>query len=74
MMDTVPFDSIFQVDLNGNLTTKHTIRLNGITVAPGVGIPKGANVGGVTLSMFAGRDFQVKHEEDSNTWVIRGIY
>lgn len=68
----MPFTSIF-IDHGGNtIEPIQRIRVAGVTLSPGVRINRGTIIGGVDLTQFIGRDFEVETQKD--ILVITGIY
>lgn len=67
-----PFDEVFQTNPDGTLVPKMVIRVNSITIGPGVSFGHGVSFGGVDFTNF--RDFDIAVEEESGIVVIKGFY
>ncbi len=65
------FDELFN-NSNGVVTPKVTVQINGVTMSPGVSFGGGVLFGGVDLTQYIGKDFDV--ELQSGVYVIKGIY
>ncbi len=68
----IPFNNLFEQQADGSTVVRLKIRISGITLNPGAVIPPGGIIGGIALSSYVERDFEVELEED--TYVVRGIY
>ncbi len=65
------FSELFSVQ-NGMVAPKVTVNINGITMGPGVGFGGGVSFGGVDLTQFIGKKFEV--ELENGIYVIKGVY
>lgn len=66
------FDDILTVYSDGTIEPKVKIRIGGVEFGPGVRIGSGVSFGGVDLSSYIGRDFEVESQGD--VYVLKGIY
>jgi hypothetical protein len=57
---------------NGVVTPKVNVNINGVTMSPGVSFGGGVLFGGVELTQYIGKDFDV--ELQNGVYVIKGIY
>ncbi|HEY1018924.1 MAG TPA: hypothetical protein VGE25_08010 [Sediminibacterium sp.] len=67
----VSFNQIFNIS-NGMVTPKVVVHINGVTMSPGVSFGGGVMFGGVDLTKFIGKDFEV--EVSNGVYVIKGVY
>jgi hypothetical protein len=65
------FDELFNNN-NGVVTPKVNVNINGVTMSPGVSFGGGVLFGGVELTQYIGKDFDV--ELQNGVYVIKGIY
>lgn len=65
------FDELFTTQ-NGMVSPKVTIHVNGVTMSPGVGFGGGVSFGGVDLTQFIGKYFDVEYQ--NGVYIIKGIY
>lgn len=69
----INFHEIFNVNLDGSISSREkTIRIGGVQFGPGARF-KNVSFGGVDLSQYIGRDFEVRKDENG-VYVITGIY
>lgn len=67
----IPFNKLFSV-ANGIITPIVTIHINGITMTPGVSFGSGVIFGGIDLSKFLGKDFEV--DLNNGVYIVKGVY
>jgi hypothetical protein len=67
----INFSQLFVVQ-NGMISPKVQIHLNGVTMSPGVSFGIGVSFGGIDLSQYIGKDFDVNIEND--IYYIKGIF
>lgn len=65
------FNELFTVQ-NGMVTPKVTIHINGVTMGPGVSFGNGVLFGGIDLTQFIGKYFDV--DIQNGVHIIRGVY
>lgn len=68
----VNFYQIFRINSDGSIEPLRILRIGGVQFGPGVRFGRGVSFGGVDLSQYVGRDFQV--EEQNGILIIVGIY
>lgn len=68
----INFYQIFKVNPDGSIEPIRVVRIGGVQMGPGVRFGRGVSFGGLDLSQYIGRDFQV--EEQSGILIIVGIY
>lgn len=74
-MARVTFDSLFiQHSEDGTIEPRQSVRIGGVTIGPGVRLSRGVTIGGIDLTKFRGRDFEVEEDEKNDILVITGIY
>ena len=67
----INFNELFTVA--GNMVSpKVTVHINGVTMSPGVLFSSSVLFGGVDLTKFIGRDFEI--EVQNGVRVIKGVY
>lgn len=66
------FDGIFSRNEDGSFSPRQTIRVGGVTLAPGVRFISGVAFAGIDFTQYIGRDFEV--QIDNGVIVITGIY
>lgn len=71
-MNRYPFDAIFQTNPDGSLSPKKVIRVNSITIGPGVSFGHGVSFGGVDFTTY--RRFDIAAEDSDGVLVIKGFY
>jgi len=71
-MTRMEFDSIFIRNQDGTLEPRQVVRIGGVTMGPGVKFGEGVSFGGIDLTKFTGRAFEV--QTDSGVLVITGIH
>jgi hypothetical protein len=64
------FDELFTIR-NGMITPKATVKINGVTMTPGVSFGSGMSFGGIDLSRFIGRNFVV--DLHNGIYIIQGV-
>lgn len=65
------FNELFS-NTNGTVTPKVNVHINGVTMSPGVSFGSGVSFGGIDLSQYIGKDFDV--ELQNGVYIIKGIY
>lgn len=71
-MNRYAFDRIFRINPDGSLSPKMVVKVNSITIGPGVSFGHGVSFGGVDLTMY--RNFDIAAEEEDSVLVIKGFY
>ena len=66
------FYQIFKVNTDGSIEPLQLVRIGGVQMGPGVRFGRGVSFGGINLSQYSGRDFQV--EDQSGVLIILGIF
>ncbi|MEK9165981.1 MAG: hypothetical protein AAB525_03970 [Patescibacteria group bacterium] len=66
------FYQIFRINNDESIEPLRIVRIGGIQFGPGVRFGSGVFFGGIDLTQYVGRDFQV--EEQSGILIIIGIY
>ncbi len=70
----VLFSEVFEDNGDGSYTSKHRVKIGGITMGPGgVSFTEGVSFSGVDIASYVGRDLEVDQYEDL-TVEIRGVY
>jgi hypothetical protein len=72
MPQRLNFYQIFRTNPDGSIEPIRFVRIGGVQFGPGVRFGRGVSFGGIDLSQFVGRDFQV--EEQNGILIIVGIY
>ncbi|MDO8637980.1 MAG: hypothetical protein Q7R43_00250 [Candidatus Daviesbacteria bacterium] len=72
MTQRINFYQIFKINPDGSIEPLRLVRIGGVQMGPGVRFGKGVSFGGIDLSQFIGRDFEV--EDQSGVYVIKGIF
>lgn len=68
----INFHQIFIVNTDGSISSRErTIRISGVQFGPGAKF-KNVSFGGIDLSQYIGRDFEVRDE--NGIYIITGIY
>ena len=67
----INFSQLFIVQ-NGMISPKVQIHLNGVTMSPGLSFGGGVSFGGIDLSQYIGKDFDVIIENE--IYYIKGIF
>ncbi len=68
-----PFNSVFQENLDGSITPKISVSINGLGMGPGVSFGQGVAFGGVDLHRYRGMDVEGE-EQGGSVLVIKGFY
>ena len=68
----VPFASLFQENTDRSITALVRVRVGGITIEPNTSLVPGTSIGGVDLTLYKGREFEIVIENEVS--VIKGIY
>lgn len=66
------FYRIFQINPDGSIEPLRIVRIGGVQFGPGVRFGRGVSFGGVDLTQYVGKDFQV--EDQNGILIIIGIY
>jgi hypothetical protein len=56
----VPFHQVFNINPNGSMSTRMTVRIGMATMSPGVSFSAGAIISGVNLFAIQGKDLEVE--------------
>lgn len=72
MQRRLNFFQIFRINPDGTIEPIRVVRIGGVQVGPGVRFGRNIYFGGIDLSQYIGRDFQV--EERDGILIIIGIY
>ena len=74
----VNFHQIFKLNSDGSIEPIRRIKIGGVEFGPGVRFTRGISFGGIDLSQYIGRDFEVQEEALASglgvIWVITAIY
>lgn len=70
-MARINFNQIFRVNADGSIEPLRSVRIGGVQFAPGARF-KNVSFGGIDLSKYIGRDFEIRDE--NGVYVITGIY
>ncbi|TSC94410.1 MAG: Uncharacterized protein CEN87_531 [Parcubacteria group bacterium Licking1014_1] len=68
----VSFWQVFRINSDNSIEPMRRIRIGGVEFGPGVRFTRGVSFGGIDLSLYIGKDFEV--EEIGEVWVVRSIY
>ncbi|KKT38961.1 MAG: hypothetical protein UW22_C0003G0003 [Candidatus Gottesmanbacteria bacterium GW2011_GWB1_44_11c] len=71
-MARITFNSVFTQYPDGTLEPIRRTRIGGVEFGPGVRFSKGVAFAGIDLSLFIGRDLEVR--EENGILIIEGIY
>lgn len=66
------FYDIFVLHSDGSIEPRQPVRIGGIQFGPGVRFGSGISFGGIDLTKFVGRDFEV--DEDNGVLKLKGVY
>ena len=72
MRQRLNFHQIFRINSDGSIEPIRIVRIGGVQFGPGVRFGRGVSFGGVDLSQYVGRDFNV--EEQNGILIIVGIF
>ena len=72
MQQKLNFYQIFRINSDGSVEPIRIVRIGGVQMGPGVKFGRGVLFGGIDITQYIGRDFQV--EESSGILIITGIY
>lgn len=72
MERTMNFNEIFIIHPDGSIEPRQQIQVGGVGFGPGVRFGHGVSFSGVDFSLFVGRNFQVREENDVLN--ILGVY
>ncbi len=59
----VSFSDVFDTNPNGSVTPKAPVKINGMTMGPGVVFTSGVSFGGVDLTALADKDLEVEQKD-----------
>ena len=68
----VPFSQVFAVAVNGSVSPRVPVSVNGISMGPGVSFGTGVSFGGVDLAGLNGQDLEVDIQQ--GVYVLTGHY
>jgi hypothetical protein len=71
-VDRYRFDAIFLTNPDGSLSPRRVIRVNNVTIGPGVSFGHGVSFGGVDFTAY--RNFDIAAEDTDGVLVIKGFY
>lgn len=66
------FNEIFVIHSDGSIEPRQSIQVGGVGFGPGVRFGRGVSFSGIDFSLFVGKNFQVR--EDQNVLHILGAY
>lgn len=74
MEEKIPFLDIFSENqVDGSLTARHLLRVNGIDIPPATIFQKGVSVAGIDFHQFKYWDIAVKKNQDGSIQIL-GFY
>ena len=68
----VPFNRVFEVNIDGSVSPKTTVQIRGETMGTGLLFGKGVMFAGIDIASMAGRDIEV--DRTARGIIIKGFY
>lgn len=73
-MSRMSFGQIFRRNEDGSIEPLRVVRVGPVQFGPGVRFGSGVVIGGLDLSQYVGRDFEINEQRGDGTLIITGIY